>query len=611
MTFRALVGAVLLGSVVMPLCAQQQLSPAFRRLEPFADSTLHRTMEELIAAMDAFDAARSMALVGRGLRRAEQLGDAEARYYFHTYRAEVLYYEGLFNEAMRDLDKAADLAQPLNDSTLFANLHNLKGLLHENIQDSRLALPHLREALAWFPQRPAARYPVTELHHIHGNLGSHLTTLGRLDSAAHHLHTSLQLARAMQARRATAVAHWSLGNLALRMQRPDSALWHFDAGFAVAEAARDRDVGLDVLIGRAQALAELGRPALAREALDHAAAYQEAHRAGIGLVTQRNFARAASACARTLGQLERSLDLLAQWHRIDSTITAHNIHTALATQEQLIRTDNDLDVARLEQQRTAEALAHVRRTRWFLVFGALLSLLALTAINAVNNSRLRGKQQLVSAQLDLERKERLITELRIREEVARDMHDDLGAGLSALKFHAELAVRRESDPLRREAHAETAAQAGELIASMRQIVWALQGEDATLADLAAYITGYARRLMADQGLELEVQQPPEWPPLQLGPGQRRNLFLVVKEALNNVTKHARASRVALHLQWEQGLRLRIADNGQGLGHSPTDGGNGLRNIRSRVERMHGTFSLRSGHGTTLEVFIPEAALNKS
>lgn len=143
---------MLLAGAAVPLCAQQRLSPSIQRLQPFADSTLHRTMEELILAMDAFNARQSMALVGRGLRQAEQRGDEEALYYFLTYRAEVLYYEGLFNEAMRDLERAEELATPLGESTLQANVYNLKGLLHENIQDSRLALPYLYKALEWFPR---------------------------------------------------------------------------------------------------------------------------------------------------------------------------------------------------------------------------------------------------------------------------------------------------------------------------------------------------------------------------------------------------------------------------------------------------------------------------
>ena len=73
-----------------------------------------------------------------------------------------LYYEGLFNEAMRDLDVAETLAFRMNDSLLIANVFNMKGLLHENIQNGQLAIPFLEKALQWFPRDPRPRYPLTE-----------------------------------------------------------------------------------------------------------------------------------------------------------------------------------------------------------------------------------------------------------------------------------------------------------------------------------------------------------------------------------------------------------------------------------------------------------------
>ena len=107
-------------------------------------------------------------------------------------------------------------------------------------------------------------------------------------------------------------------------------------------------------------------------------------------------------------------------------------------------------------------------------------------------SRHRGKERLAELEVLRLQQERTIAELRIREEVGRDMHDDLGAGLSALKLKSEMALRKEQDPEKRELLSSLATTAGELIGNMRQIIWTMNADQGTLEDLVVYIGNYAR-----------------------------------------------------------------------------------------------------------------------
>ena len=589
--------------VAVPAAGQQTLGRTIRQLPPLADTLLDGQVQAILLQMDAFHADSSMRLIGEALRHVGDPGDPEARCYLLAYRAEVLYYEGLFNEAMRDLDQAEQLAFGLQDSTLIANVYNLKGLLHENIQDSREALPHLLQALHWFPSRPQARYPVSELHHIHGNLGSYLTELGRLDSAGMHLRRSLELATDAAAPRAIAVAHWSLGNLALRRGLPDSALACFDRSIAVAHAARDHDIGVDALVGRARALAEAGKRKEADVALQEALAYLDTHRAGIGLVTQRNFARVAAATWRELGDLEGAFVQLGAWHRIDSLITARNIHTALNTQAELLRSDQELELAKLEQARLDETLRAERFRQRAAIAAALGLLVLITVIYLLNSSRQRQKQRLAELEVLRLRQERTIAELELRERLGRDMHDDLGAGLSALKLRSEMALRKETDPAQRELLRTLAGNAGDLMASMRQIIWAMNGGQASLEDLVVYTASHARTYLADSGLQAHVTSDGPWPGLQLDSETRRNVFLIVKEALHNVVKHAQAQAVQVVLRWENGLHVEVRDDGQGFSGAE-GGGNGLRNMHKRAAMLGGTLEVRSEGGTAIMLRVP-------
>jgi signal transduction histidine kinase len=591
------------------LSAQAFLSPAIQQRPPFPDAEMDRIMQRTLTHMDAFDADSSLFWINRGLHHIADQDAPEELYYLLTYRAEVLYYEGLFTEAMQDLDRSMPLAQRLGDSLLVANVHNLRGLLHENIQASRLALPCLREALAWYPHRPAARYPVSELHHIHGNLGSYLMNAGLPDSAALHLPISLRLAQTAKASRATAVAWWALGRLALLQQRPDSALRCFERCVAWALEHREHDVQLDGWSGLALAKARLGMRDEALATLQEGMHHAQAHPNGIGQVTLRNFARERSIVLGLVNDPAGALQAIGQWHRLDSAITARNTQAALRIQSELLRADAALDLERVQKERYAEALERVRFSRKVITAGSVVLLLVLLGTYLALRSRMRNKQRLADLELRQLQQERTIAELRIREQVGRDMHDDLGAGLSGMKLRSEMAARAEPDPVKREHHLELARQSGELISSLRQIIWAMNSDQGSLADLVAYATAYARTYLTENGLQPVIQAEGPWPAIQLTSEQRRNLFLVLKEALHNVVKHAGATRVDVHLGWQQhgaggALDLSVADNGIGLHRTDHQPGNGLRNIRQRLTALGGTLTIQGDSGTTVQCRVP-------
>lgn len=578
-----------------------------RKSPPFDDQRLHALIVSAVEHMNGFHGDSAMADINAALPGLDPERNNEERHYFLAYRAEVLYYEGLFNEAMRDLDEAERIAFDLKDSTLIANAFNLKGLLHENIQDSREALPYMYSALKWFPQRPASRYPVTEIFHIHGNLGSYLTSIGQLDSALFHLETSLRLATDLGAKRAMAVAWWGLGNLEILRGDPRTALIDYDRSWAIADSAKDHDIGVDALIGRGLALAHSGDRQVAKSAIERAEDYLIVHRNAIGLVTQRNFARQAAKAYQLLGAPDAALTSMAEWHRIDSSITSNNIRSALATQAQLIKADNDLEVERLERFHVDEQLANERRTRQLTIIGSTLALLAISAIYLVNSSRQRHKRRLAELEAERIRQERTIAELRVREQVSRDLHDDLGVGLSALKLRSEMSVRHDPDSSAAPLLREQASTAEELIVSMRDIIWALQDDQGSLDDLVAYIGAHARKYLDVHGIDLVLEVDTQWPAIQLTTQQRRNVFLITKEALHNVVKHAQARQVKLVLRWKEGLSLEVHDNGKGLAADRKRTGHGLANMGKRAQQVGATFRITSEPGmpgTRLSMLVP-------
>lgn len=236
-------------------------------------------------------------------------------------------------------------------------------------------------------------------------------------------------------------------------------------------------------------------------------------------------------------------------------------------------------------------------TWWFRVAAAsFLATILFIGFRIYLRERLRQQRSIYE-------REQAVMEERMR--IAGDMHDDLGAGLSALKLRSEMALRMEQGPATRQHLTSLASAAGELIDSMRQIIWTMNEDQTGLADLAAYTSSYVRTYCAENGLEVDAKAAGPWPPRKLTTEQRRNIILVVKEGLHNVVKHARANKVMVSISWSDGLDIVLSDDGIGILNGAESGiGNGMRNMRKRITSLGGSFHAQGGEGTTLRVHIP-------
>ena len=141
-----------------------------------------------------------------------------------------------------------------------------------------------------------------------------------------------------------------------------------------------------------------------------------------------------------------------------------------------------------------------------------------------------------------------------------------------------------------------------------ELVWATNSKYDNLQSLAGYFREYAANFFEPTAIECRLNFPSNVPEQTVTAEFRRELFLVLKEALNNVNKHAAASRVEISLSLEPGwLEIIVQDNGKGTAaHESPTFHHGLNNIRERVANLRGTFDLQSqpGCGTRLSARVP-------
>jgi signal transduction histidine kinase/ligand-binding sensor domain-containing protein len=204
---------------------------------------------------------------------------------------------------------------------------------------------------------------------------------------------------------------------------------------------------------------------------------------------------------------------------------------------------------------------------------------------------------------------------RERARIARDIHDDVGGSLTEIGMLIELALRRRGpDSQNGEDVVKLVTKTRHVGESLDAIVWAINPNNDSVSNLADYISEFAADFLGTAGLACRIHIPESLPAIPLSPEARHNIFLVVKEALNNVTRHAHAAEVHLTITCnEQALRLEISDDGRGFSAEPPGpGADGLRNMRQRLESIGGRFSIESapGTGTRIQIELPLAARKK-
>jgi signal transduction histidine kinase len=186
----------------------------------------------------------------------------------------------------------------------------------------------------------------------------------------------------------------------------------------------------------------------------------------------------------------------------------------------------------------------------------------------------------------------------LRQRISRDLHDEIGSHLGSIRLMSELALREDSasEPLD-----EIHRLAGEAAESMRGIIWLVREGDAPkLTSLVEAMSQSAAALL--KGIDTRLQISPADDIATASLTFHRQVFLLFREAVHNIAKHANAMKVEIEVSWQaRRFQLRIVDHGCGFDVAAVTAGNGLANLRHRAEVIGGelTFTSEPGKGTRI------------
>lgn len=179
-----------------------------------------------------------------------------------------------------------------------------------------------------------------------------------------------------------------------------------------------------------------------------------------------------------------------------------------------------------------------------------------------------------------------------RERISHDMHDDLGAGISALKLQAEFIKQKVDDESVKADVDELLKTAGEMNLSMREMLWSLNSTNDNLGNFMQYVIQYAESFFKKSSIKILVKREVHSPETKLNSEMRRNLFLCAKESLNNIYKHSKASEIniSFKLNSDEVFTMQISDNGVGLRENKNTG-YGLQNMQKRMNDVGGKYEI--------------------
>jgi signal transduction histidine kinase len=238
---------------------------------------------------------------------------------------------------------------------------------------------------------------------------------------------------------------------------------------------------------------------------------------------------------------------------------------------------------------------------WWKRWWAIGGMIAIGAFTIYIISRLYYLNLLTAEKVEFEKK--LAIEME-RQRISNDMHDDIGASLSAIKLYTSTIQR---SPNLSAGVSGIYEMINELSDKTKEVIWSLNKEFDTLESLIYFIDSSAGKLFEHSGISLKTTLPAHIPDINISNEKRRDIFLISKEVMHNVVKHSHGTNVLLLIDIRgDHLVILIADNGIGLQNTPRAkiNGQGLINMRKRAQILHGTLHIEATKGTAVTIRIP-------
>ena len=197
---------------------------------------------------------------------------------------------------------------------------------------------------------------------------------------------------------------------------------------------------------------------------------------------------------------------------------------------------------------------------------------------------------------------------KIRNRIATDLHDDMGSTLSSIRIFSDVAKKQieEVKPETVQLLDRISNNATSLSENMQDIIWTIRSDNDTLEDLVSRMREFGLRVCDAKHIRFNTMVSQSFKASKLSLEQRRNLYLIFREALNNAVKYAESTQIDLILNLKRRfLKMELNDNGKGFDIAAIKRGNGLNNLEKRAKEINGQIEIKSvpGKGTCINLMV--------
>lgn len=498
-----------------------------------------------------------------------------AHYYYNTRQSEIYYYNNFPRLGLQNAERGLQIALALKDSVFIADAYNFRGLFLMNLNRIKEAITSFELGLQWsaWKVNPATYLSLTQYYHLLGNLAEALLKHHKPAASLKYALNSYKEAIKNDRRRAISVAQNQIGACYDALGMPDSALYYYKA--CISGLDNDIDV---LLLNYASLGLHFKQQQLAQQA-------NSAFKEGVLLLTRRpdinsyfsiEFLNKAIAFFSETKQQSLLQDCIYKKMMIlDKVQVDYNVQinevmeAALKNETQLLnlRIANEARKVKLDQ---------------YKIIALSTLLVSVLLIFLLYRNRLLKKLELA----------------KLQNNIQQDLHDELGGSLSIIRILSDL---MSSKKLSQEEIANLSQKisgtASEAAQKMNTLIWALNTDNDSIANLCEYSRQYAVSFFEGTAIQIHFEEKLFQPDTTIHGTARKNMFLCFKEALNNVLKHAHATRVEIGFEMTANQRLIVSvqDNGNGL-QSNNQFGNGLKNMQQRMQAINGTATFSSSNG---------------
>jgi signal transduction histidine kinase len=295
-------------------------------------------------------------------------------------------------------------------------------------------------------------------------------------------------------------------------------------------------------------------------------------------------------------QFEKALKNLKIGHQLADSISGNQVAIQLKQlEEEYKATKKEKEITLLKKDRELQALS-LSRQRVIITSGSI-TLIVIIVLGSILVNRYKVTNQT----------KRLLEIEKVRNNIARDLHDDIGSTLSSINILSKVA-REEKNGNTESYLKQIGEQSARMMEYMSDMVWSISPNNDSLSQMLIRMREFANDILETKNIDYHFLEKVS-DDLVLNTEQRKNIFLVFKEALNNAAKYSQANRIEITLDRQnEWLVLAIHDNGKGFDPQTSKVGNGLRNLCERASAMRGTLAITSAinEGTKIELKVPIA-----